>query len=222
MNGNGVASSTGSLDALQRRVLAVLGALEPRFVLGGGGALILHFGHRTTRDLDLFWDLGQLGDVPAQVRRRLAEGGLSVATVQEDPTFVKLRVTDTQSVLIVDLIAETIRRLSGPEQFGVDGVDILAESKREMLINKLCALISRSELRDLVDVEVLVAHGGDLQDAADSAPEKDSGFSPLTLAWVLRDFDVPSQAAAHGLETEDAERLERFRRTLIDTLLRRN
>jgi hypothetical protein len=60
-----VDSSTGSLDALQVRVLTILAGFEPPFILGGGGALAVYLGHRTTRDLDLFWDdVTQLDERP--------------------------------------------------------------------------------------------------------------------------------------------------------------
>jgi hypothetical protein len=88
-----------------------------------------------------------------------------------------------------------------------------------LLVNKLCALLSRSELRDLVDVEALVVHGLSLENAIASAPRKDGGFSPLTIAWVLQNFDVPSLAAATNITDEDSERINRFRVRLIDQLL---
>ena len=44
------------LSPLQVRVLAALVGFEPRFTLTGVGALVgAHLGHRSTRDLDLFW-----------------------------------------------------------------------------------------------------------------------------------------------------------------------
>ena len=46
----------GQLSDLQSRVLVALAGLEPRWTLTGDGALVgFHLGHRTTRDLDLFW-----------------------------------------------------------------------------------------------------------------------------------------------------------------------
>jgi hypothetical protein len=92
---------------------------------------------------------------------------------------------------------------------------------RDLLVNKICALLSRAELRDLVDTEALMAHGVSLDDAIASAPRKDSG-SPLTLAWVLQNFDLHSMTAATGVSDEESERLDRFRLALIDRLLSRS
>ncbi len=68
----------------------------------------------------------------------------------------------------------------------------------------------------------LVAYGVDLDDAIESAPKKDGGFSPLTLAWVLQNFDVVSLSSAAGLSNTEAEPLDRFRGELIDRLLSRS
>jgi hypothetical protein len=87
-------------------------------------------------------------------------------------------------------------------------------TSRAILVEKLCALLERSELRDLVDVEALVRNGEDLDMAIRDAPLRDSGFSPLTLAWVLRELDVKSSGSA-----ADAERLDAFRERLIARLV---
>jgi hypothetical protein len=100
-----------------------------------------------------------------------------------------------------------------------DLATILVDPPRAILVDKLCALLSRSELRDLIDVEALVESGQDLPSAIDDAPRRDSGFSRLTLAWVLRDFDVRSMAVALGYEPATIDRLEAFRQTLIESLI---
>jgi len=64
-----------------------------------------------------------------------------------------------------------------------------------------------------------VSHGVSLDDAIASAPKKDGGFSPLTFAWVLQNFDVQSMAEATDVPQAQRERLDRFRRDLIERLL---
>lgn len=95
----------------------------------------------------------------------------------------------------------------------------LVDTAHAILTEKLCALLGRSELRDLVDVEALVRSGEDLRAAIADAPRRDSGFSPLTLAWVLRDWDVRNLALAAGLSGTAAETLESFRQSLIERLI---
>ena len=65
--------SGDKLTALQWKILEALATIEPAFTLTGGAALAgVHLGHRTTRDLDLFWrQRDQLGDLVEKVRARL-------------------------------------------------------------------------------------------------------------------------------------------------------
>ena len=65
----------------------------------------------------------------------------------------------------------------------IKGVRI--DSPEEILANKLCALLSRSEVRDLVDVRALEKAGNTVENAIDTAARKDTGFTPAQLAWVL-------------------------------------
>lgn len=213
--------SRGRLDELQTRVLGTLAEVDPPFVLSGGAALAgIHLGHRTTRDLDLFWrNRAQLGDLPQIVAQHLQNGGLTVATVQSAPAFVKLRVTDERSAIVVDLIAETTGSIEPPTLHAVGSAEILVDSLRAILAEKLCALLERSEIRDLVDVDALLRSGQSLEIAIADAPRRDSGFSPLTLAWVLRDFDVHAQVPAAGLDVQSAADLDAFRLALIDRLV---
>jgi hypothetical protein len=83
----------------------------------------------------------------------------------------------------------------------------------------LCALLERSELRDLIDVKALMRSGENLDVAIADAPRRDSGFSPLTLAWLLKDFDVPALAKATGLDDIQTVDLDVFRQELIDRLI---
>ena len=56
------------------------------------------------------------------------------------------------------------------------------------MANKLCALLSRSEIRDLVDVRELEIAGFSLENAFEVAKKKDTGLTPSQLAWVLNDI----------------------------------
>ncbi len=94
------------------------------------------------------------------------------------------------------------------------------DTRHEVLVNKLCALLSRSEVRDLRDVEALLAAGEDLTRALGDAPRKDGGFSPLTLAWILETFELPVLAARAGLSPAETDALDRFRADLARRIAR--
>ena len=86
-------------------------------------------------------------------------------------------------------------------------------------MTKLCALLGRSELRDLIDLQVLLKSGGDLQRALLDAANKDTGFSPLTLAWVLRELPVELLGRAIKLPHGDILQMQDFRDRFVTTLL---
>jgi hypothetical protein len=95
----------------------------------------------------------------------------------------------------------------------------LPREVRDRLTNKLCALLGRAEIRDLVDVQALLASGADLKKALLEAPRKDAGFSPLPLAWVLRDIRPKALGHLAGLSEEEAKSLENFKERLVIELL---
>lgn len=100
------------------------------------------------------------------------------------PAFAELRVSDGADVCVVDLVAESFPALEAPQRADVGNVTIAVDSMHEILAAKLTALLGRTELRDLVDVEALLKAGADLPAAVRDAPTKDAGVSAVTLAWV--------------------------------------
>ena len=131
-----------------------------------------------------------------------------------------LRVLEGEESVWVDLVADPVPALEEPQEFVLEGVAILVDSEREILVSKLCTLLERSELRDLQDVRILLEAGGDLERALAQAPKKDAGFSPLTLAWVLRELPISSLGLGSGWPGEEVSSLERFRDELVQKLAR--
>lgn len=148
-----------------------------------------------------------------------ALAGFTVDTIQRAPSFHCLRVLDGKDVCIVDLVADPVPAVEPPQPLLSDGEPILVDSRHEILVNTLTALLSRSEARDLDDIRALLEDGGDLRLALRDAPRKDGGFSPLSLAWVLQGFRAGAMALSLGWPEEAAQLLDRFRETLIETLL---
>ena len=70
----------------------------------------------------------------------------------------------------------------------INGVRI--DPPQEILSNKLCALLSRAEIRDLVDVRALELAGFRVEDALPAATAKDRGLTPAQLAWVLGQIEI--------------------------------
>lgn len=178
-----------------------------------------HTAHRTTRDLDFFWrDREKLEDLPERVKERLLADGLEVAAARSAPSFHRLSVTDGSETCLVDLVSEPGPALMPPDRVPLGHQQTAVDSAHEILVNKLCALLGRAEIRDLFDLEVLLERGGDLERALRDAPQRDGGFSSLTLAWVLKGLRVSELARSERMEEASIARLcafhERFVRQL--------
>lgn len=210
------------LSALQRAVLEALAPSVPPWTLSGGGALVgYHLGHRTTRDLDLFLHgHASLEDFAERAVQRLRDAGMEVHSVQSGRALRRLRVARGSETVLVDLVAEPVPYLEAPSPRSIGSASILVDTPHEILVNKLCTLVQRNELRDLLDVRGLLEIGGDLERALRDAPRKDGGFSPLTLAWQLSGMDLPAMGRAEGWPDRDVADLRDFRDELIERLSR--
>src|SRR5262249_3933175 len=149
----------------------------------GGGALAgFYLRHRTTDDLDLFSALELDLAEPARALDDAAHAlGATVAPRTTYADFRRVVVTRGSEICIVDLVVDRAPAVDPAKaSFGAVRVD----TEREIAANKICTLLSRSEIKDLVDLTALVRHGIDLDQAFADARKKDGGAEPATLAWV--------------------------------------
>lgn len=138
------------LTRLERDVLDAFFRQEEGFFLSGGAALAgFHLGHRDTYDLDLFATEDSL-DRGAATLAQVAEAlGCSIERIQTSPDFRRHLLRRGAESVVVDLVRERVPQLVSEKPI-IDGIRV--DPPEEILANKLCTLLSRSELRDLVDV----------------------------------------------------------------------
>jgi hypothetical protein len=189
------------------------------FFLTGGAALVCYLGHRETEDLDfasldraLAVGAAQLEVAAATIGAGVVEERLeSAAGPEKGRRRFRVRRGDEQTK--VDLIR--------PDRPGYLRPDILdgcaIDRKEQLFVNKLAALASRSEPRDLVDLRALEADGQTLEGAAERVRER-LGFSAAALANSLRGWHIPADAALP--ESVTVAELEAYRRDLIARLAR--
>ncbi|MCK9459813.1 MAG: nucleotidyl transferase AbiEii/AbiGii toxin family protein [Proteobacteria bacterium] len=209
------------LSGLQTRILVLLARLSPPWTLVGGAALAgFHFGHRTTRDLDLFFRRSDgLGDLGSQVTALIEAEGLKATSIRSTRDFVRLSVSSAEETVIVDLVSELAEPPCPPIEVLLGDATVQIASRGELLAAKLCTLMSRAEIRDLIDVRALLESGEDLARGMETAPLVDSGFSSMTLAWVLRDLDVAKLAMASGIDGGEAQKLAGFKELFVARLV---
>lgn len=166
------------------------------FALAGGGAMIVRGAvDRRTRDLDYFGRSEAAVERLAPVlRRALSRAGIEVASVLDQPGFVRLRASRASEECTVDLGHDV--RLWPVEQSALGPV--IAEE--ELAADKTLALFGRAEARDLVDMWMLAQRHGEDQLLVWAAA-KDLGFSLKRLAEAL---DVACGRRRDEFDVDDA------------------
>ena len=185
-----------SLDSFQRRVLEEFFERQSRFFLTGGGALAgFHLEHRRTKDLDLFTVEDALEQGVAALHEVARSLGASIEALRTAATFRRFLLRCGDDSAMVDLVQDLAPQLY-PDKlvFGAIRVD----PPEEILANKLCALLSRAELRDLVDIYMLAKRGFSIETAVGEASQKDGGMSPGQLAWILSEIELSDDAEPPG------------------------
>jgi hypothetical protein len=169
------------LTGLQQEVLLRFFRKTHSFFLTGGAALAAyHLGHRTTDDLDLFTASADLDEGVSTLHSVADEMGASIQALRTSPDFRRVRLTAGAENVVVDLVRDRAPQIYA-EKLDRDGV--LVDPPAEILANELCALLSRGEVRDLVDVLFLERAGLRVEDALGPASMKDGGLTPAHLAW---------------------------------------
>jgi len=204
------------LTPFQTEILEAFFRQEGRFFLTGGGALAgYHLGHRETHDLDLFSLSPVMEDGARALRSAATALRASWQDVRTAPEFRRVLLSRGNESVIVDLVLEHAEQIR-PEK-PLHGV-VRVDPAEEIFANKLCALLGRSEVRDLVDVRALESLGLSLTEALAAGQRKDGGLTPAQLAWVLSQITIGEEAKPPGGVTP-AE-LHDYLRGLIDRLVR--
>ncbi|HEX3131696.1 MAG TPA: nucleotidyl transferase AbiEii/AbiGii toxin family protein [Thermoanaerobaculia bacterium] len=184
------------LDSFQREVLKAFFARESRFFLTGGAALVGYYlGHRTTQDLDLFTTEDLMEDGLAALTASAREIGATLEPVRTSPDFRRFLLRRGEEALVVDLVRDSAPQVF-PDKPMIGGIRV--DPPEEILANKLCTLLSRSEIRDLVDVRALEQKGFSIEHAFPLAMQKDGGLTPGQLAWVLSGVRIGNDANPPG------------------------
>lgn len=207
------------LNNLQKDFLQAFFARENRFFLSGGAALVgFYFGHRETHDLDLFTLENEIENGFRLVREVAKELNASVESIQTAPDFRRLLLKKNDEAIVVDLVREYVFQVS-PEKPIIKNIRV--DTPEEILANKLCALLSRSEIRDLVDVRELEKAGFSLESALKVAEKKDFGLTPAGLAWVLNqinfgdEFQPPGAVSVLELRDYLSDLIDRLKRLAL-------
>jgi Nucleotidyl transferase AbiEii toxin, Type IV TA system len=209
-------------DPFQVRIAQVALGVAARygFALGGGHALVAHgLVHRATEDVDLFTDVdGGVRAATEAVRDALVGAGYTVQSPEDlseltdlfygmDDAFTELDVREGAASSRISL--GSLPRQRTPVVMAVGPVLDL----EDLLRSKVCALGTRSQVRDYVDVAAAIGSGYDRLRLTAMAQEIDRDLTAEDFAVAMRRLDALPDAAfvPYGLGAEAvAELRERF------------
>jgi hypothetical protein len=178
------------LPQAQQKLWPELAQVPRHFVLYGGTAVALHYGHRVSVDFDFF---SSQPFAPDELMRSLPflRGG---KPVQVAANTLDIEVTRGTVIKISFFGALPHRRVRDPERTS-DGVAQVA-SPLDLLATKLRTIWMRSQAKDFLDVDELLRQGVGLKNGLGAAysvfgGEFNSHISLRALGY-FNDGDLPS------------------------------
>jgi hypothetical protein len=159
------------------------------FVLYGGTAVALYFGHRISVDFDFFKaePFAKRGIETSFAFMRDAQ------TIQEDEnTLVVITPMQSGPVKVSFFGGLGIGRINEPLR--TEDATLLVASPEDLLATKLKTIMDRAEAKDYRDISVMLSKGVSLEKALGAFAKmygKDPGL-PLRAMGFFRDGDLPS------------------------------
>jgi hypothetical protein len=180
------------------------------FALAGGYAVQAHgLLERPSEDVDMFTTLAAEEQFPAAVHAAVVAyeaAGLTVEVLLENPTFARLSVGDSVSGDRSKVELGIDWRQHPPTVLEIGPV----LARDDAVANKVCALYSRGQARDYIDVDAALRSGAyTQQQLLHLAAEHDPGFALPQFADALRAVRrLPlAEFTAYGLTPAGATRL---------------
>lgn len=169
---------------LKRDFLRTWFAQEQRFFLTGGSALgLFYLDHRRSYDLDLFSsEVVEAKEVQNLAQLVAGKIGAECTALRSAPDFHRFRITRGEDREIVDVVVDRAPQLD-PQKPTIDGIRV--DTLREILANKLTTILSRTEIKDVIDLYFLEKAGHDLLAAIPDARAKDGGWEPAVVSMLL-------------------------------------
>ena len=193
----------------QREILIELFCLpevQNNFFLTGGTALsVFYLFHRVSNDIDLFTT--DKFDFPAFLFTLKLKWPMNFSVIKESSFFVSSIIEDVK----VDFVFDTLSRKTKRKKIHLrDDLSIQIDSIENIVSNKLCTIVSRTEPKDFIDFYFLLklipglscdriykdAQQKDaiFDDAPTAAYQIEENFkfiknNPELIPHILRDFD---------------------------------
>jgi predicted nucleotidyltransferase component of viral defense system len=178
------------------------------FFLTGGSALgIFYYEHRFSYDLDFF----TVKDIDWHFLERLfisvaMEINAEYTIIMKAPFFHRYELERDKEREIIDYVVDEIPQID-KEKNKFDFINV--DTPFEIGINKICTLLSRTELKDLIDLYFLVKNGFNIKENIEKAKQKDGGVEPAIISYLLSQIKITSPPD-YMIKKVSTKELERF------------
>jgi len=183
--------SSNVLTALKKDFLVSFFKTNQDFFLSGGSALgVFYLQHRFSQDLDFFTLNSAHWHLIENETRGIADSiGAHCDSLTLTPYFQRYKLTRNKETEIIDFVMEKVPQHDELKcRFG----DIIVDTLSEIGINKMCMLISRSEIKDIIDLYYLEQSGFKIEDHIEDAKRKEGGFDPAVISHILSTLEINS------------------------------
>lgn len=206
----------GKLYPLQDKVLKIIDGLKTPFYLTGGTALSrCYYNHRYSDDLDFFVNKEEkFKEYAEKVIGSLQNLKIKVNLKTDD--LYSLTVEEILKVDLINDVSAHFGEITSKEIFDrVDNVE-------NILSNKLTALISRDEPKDVVDIIVIAENKQiDWKKIFTDANSKAVGIFPPMVAQRLESFPLELMAKIKWVEEpwtqgETKEKIEKLIKAILE------
>jgi len=180
---------SNAITPLKRDFLQAFFSKEKRFFLTGGSALgLFYLERRYSYDLDLFTtETPEWLEVDGVLRLCAREIGAVETILRDSPTFRRYQLRREGESEIVDFVLAIDKQL---DEIKTVFAPVHVDTLREIFVNKITTLISRCELKDLVDLYFLEKEGMRVEAYFEEAMQKDGGLDPAMISCILKSIQI--------------------------------
>ena len=169
-----------AITPLKRDFLHAFFSLEKRFFLTGGSALgLFYLEHRFSYDLDLFsTERVDWREIDGVMKLCAREINAKLELLQDSPTFRRYHLKREAHTELIDIVVDISPQVDS-EKCWIEGIQV--DTLHEIMLNKITTLISRCEIKDLVDLYFLEQEGFLIETYFEEAQQKDGGLDPAMI-----------------------------------------
>jgi predicted nucleotidyltransferase component of viral defense system len=204
------------LYQLQDKVLEIVYSKPSEFYLTGGTCLHrFYFEERYSDDLDFFTDESPTFAFSIRELKSRLSNQFKIQTKVEARDFIRLEVKENKKVLQIDFVNDRVPRFGQLKTVN----KFLIDNPLNILSNKLTAVISRDNPKDIFDIWVIYQNQSIQWDNIIKEAKEKAHFQKNELIFRLESFPI---ALLEQLNTINPIRIKQFKkefRNIIESII---